>query len=484
MTASRAHPDTYLAELRADVRAGLTAEPKSLPPKYFYDERGSELFEEITRLPEYYPTRAETAILRARAGEIAELSRCESLVELGSGTSAKTGLLLRALRESGTLREFMPFDVDPAVLADATEALTTQYPGLRIVPFVGDFEHDLGEIPAAKGRRMIAFLGSTIGNLEPPARASLYRNVAGVLAGGDMFLLGTDLVKDTGRLLRAYNDSAGVTAEFNRNVLKVINRELRADFDVEEFEHVAIWDAEREWIEMRLRSVGGAGRDRRRPRPDGVLRRGRRDADRGVGEIPSGRYQSRASRRRLPDTEVLDRPRRRLRAHPRRAGRAAGRPYPAGAPALRRLALSAVQDSSPGSSSTTWTAASSADAPPPSIPESYATRSGSSLGLFLVLGDQPTSALPEGWRDRLVKVQNANTADISGGQQFIGWCLNPEDLCVAKLCAFREKDQNFVAALLTADLVDSGVIAARLATVPERYRRSVERAVEWLASWA
>jgi L-histidine Nalpha-methyltransferase len=131
----QAHPDSYLAELRADVRAGLTAEPKSLPPKYFYDERGSELFEEITRLPEYYPTRAETAILRARAGEIAELSRCESLVELGSGTSAKTGLLLRALRESGTLREFMPFDVDPAVLADATEALTTQYPGLRIVPF-------------------------------------------------------------------------------------------------------------------------------------------------------------------------------------------------------------------------------------------------------------------------------------------------------------------------------------------------------------
>jgi L-histidine N-alpha-methyltransferase len=252
----QAHPDSYLAQLRADVRAGLTAEPKSLLPKYFYDERGSELFEEITRLPEYYPTRAETAILRARAGEIAELSRCESLVELGSGTSAKTGLLLRALRESGTLREFMPFDVDPAVLADATEALTTQYPGLRIVPFVGDFERDLGEIPAAKSRRMIAFLGSTIGNLEPPARASLYRHVAGVLAGGDMFLLGTDLVKDTGRLLRAYNDSAGVTAEFNRNVLKVINRELRADFDVEEFEHVAIWDAEREWIEMRLRLVG------------------------------------------------------------------------------------------------------------------------------------------------------------------------------------------------------------------------------------
>lgn len=252
----QAHPGSYLAELRADVRAGLTAEPKSLPPKYFYDKRGSELFDEITRLPEYYPTRAETAILRARAGEIAALSRCETLVELGSGTSAKTGPLLRALRDGGTLREFTPFDVDPAVLADATEALTAQYPGLRIEPLVGDFERDLGEIPAATGRRMIAFLGSTIGNLEPGARASLYRHVASALARGDTFLLGTDLVKDTDRLRRAYNDSAGVTAEFNRNVLKVINRELRADFDVEQFEHVAIWDAEREWIEMRLRSVG------------------------------------------------------------------------------------------------------------------------------------------------------------------------------------------------------------------------------------
>jgi L-histidine Nalpha-methyltransferase len=249
------HPDSYLAELRADVRAGLSSSPKSLPPKYFYDERGSELFDEITRLPEYYPTRTETAILRARAAEIAALSKCESLVELGSGTSAKTGLLLRALLEGGTLREFMPFDVDPAVLTDATDALTAQYPGLRIVPFVGDFERDLGDIPAAGGRRMIAFLGSTIGNLEPPDRAALYKHVASVLGPGDMFLLGTDLVKDPDRLRRAYNDSAGVTAEFNRNVLRVINRELAADFDVDEFEHVAIWDATREWIEMRLRSA-------------------------------------------------------------------------------------------------------------------------------------------------------------------------------------------------------------------------------------
>jgi L-histidine Nalpha-methyltransferase len=251
----QAHPDSYLAELRADVRAGLTASPKTLPPKYFYDERGSELFDEITRLPEYYPTRAETAILRERAAEIAAVSRCQSLVELGSGTSVKTGLLLRALLAGGTLQEFMPFDVDPAVLTEATEALTAQYPQLRIVPFVGDFERDLGAIPAAAGQRMIAFLGSTIGNLEPAARASLYRQVAAALQPGDTFLLGTDLVKDPDRLRQAYNDAAGVTAEFNRNVLRVINRELAADFDVEEFEHVAIWDARQEWIEMRLRSA-------------------------------------------------------------------------------------------------------------------------------------------------------------------------------------------------------------------------------------
>jgi L-histidine Nalpha-methyltransferase len=249
-----ARPDGYLAALRADVLAGLSATPKTLPPKYFYDERGSALFDEITRLPEYYLTRAETSILRARAAEIAALSGCASLVELGSGTSAKTGLLLRAMLDAGTLREFVPLDVDPAVLTDATDALAERYPGLRLAPFVGDFEHDLGAIPAA-GRRMIAFLGSTIGNLEPAARAQLLRQARAALNPGDTFLLGTDLVKDTGRLLRAYNDAAGVTAEFNRNVLRVINKELSADFDVDEFEHVAVWDATRRWIEMRLRST-------------------------------------------------------------------------------------------------------------------------------------------------------------------------------------------------------------------------------------
>ncbi len=250
----QARPGRFLAELRADVLAGLSAAPKTLPPKYFYDERGSELFDEITRLPEYYLTRAETSILHARAAEIAALSGCESLVELGSGTSAKTGLLVRAMLAAGTLREFVPLDVDPVVLTAATDALAATYPGLRLAPFVGDFEHDLSAIPVA-GRRMIAFLGSTIGNLDPAARSGLLGQVRAALRPGDMFLLGTDLVKDAGRLVRAYDDASGVTAEFNRNVLRVINRELSADFDVDQFEHVAIWDPACQWIEMRLRST-------------------------------------------------------------------------------------------------------------------------------------------------------------------------------------------------------------------------------------
>src|ERR1700733_16005708 len=246
-------PAAYLDALRADVRAGLTARPKTLPPKYFYDARGSELFDEITRLPEYYLTRAETAILERHAADIAPLSQCQSLVELGSGTSSKTRLLLRALIDGGTLREFVPFDVDPAVLSEASEALSAEYPGLRVAPFLGEFTRDLGEIPAT-GRRTIAFIGSTIRNLEPAERSTFLAQVGAALRPGDTFLLGTDLVKDTGRLLRAYDDAAGVTAEFNRNVLRVVNRELDADFDVDEFRHVALWDAENEWIEMRLRA--------------------------------------------------------------------------------------------------------------------------------------------------------------------------------------------------------------------------------------
>jgi L-histidine Nalpha-methyltransferase len=243
-----------LAELMADdVRAGLTAMPKTLPPKYFYDARGSELFDEITRLPEYYPTRTERAILLERAADVAATSRAETLVELGSGTSEKTRLLLHALREAGTLRRFIPFDVDPAVLKDASAAVSAEFPGLAVEPVVGDFERHLAELPRHR-RRLLAFLGSTIGNLDPHQRAVFLRDVRGALGPGDAFLLGTDLVKSPERLVAAYDDAAGVTAAFNKNLLAVLNRDLGADFDPDEFDHVAIWDAEHEWIEMRLRS--------------------------------------------------------------------------------------------------------------------------------------------------------------------------------------------------------------------------------------
>jgi L-histidine N-alpha-methyltransferase len=241
------------ADLRADVRAGLTATPKSLPPRWFYDERGSALFDEITRLPEYYPTAAERAVLAAHAGDVAAATRAEVLVELGSGTSDKTRLLLRALADAGTLRRFVPVDVDPGVLRAAGEAITGEFPGVQVDAVVADFTRHLGELPR-EGRRLVAFLGSTVGNLEPGPRGAFLADVAATLAPGDALLLGTDLVKDPARLVRAYDDAAGVTAEFNRNVLRVLARELDADVDPDSFDHVAVWDAEHEWIEMRLRS--------------------------------------------------------------------------------------------------------------------------------------------------------------------------------------------------------------------------------------
>lgn len=247
-------PGALAEQMAVDVRAGLTAEPKTLPPKYFYDARGSELFDEITRLPEYYPTRAEREILAARAGEIAAATGAQSLVELGSGTSEKTRLLLQALRDAGTLTTFVPFDVDPAVLKDASAAVSVEFPGVDVEPVVGDFERHLGELPRYP-RRLIAFLGSTIGNLEPASRAAFLASVRSIMQPGDAFLLGTDLVKAEDRLVAAYDDAAGVTAAFDKNVLAVVNRDLGADFDPDAFEHVAVWVAEHEWIEMRLRST-------------------------------------------------------------------------------------------------------------------------------------------------------------------------------------------------------------------------------------
>ncbi|AQA02768.1 L-histidine N(alpha)-methyltransferase [Mycobacterium sp. MS1601] len=240
--------------LRHDVRSGLSANPKSLPPKWFYDAVGSDLFDQITRLPEYYPTRAEASILADRAAEIAAASDADTLVELGSGTSEKTRMLLDAMRDRGALRRFIPFDVDSSVLVAAGAALAAEYPGVDIDAVCGDFEEHLGEIPGG-GRRLFAFLGSTIGNLTPGPRAQFLSSLAAVMNAGDTLLLGTDLVKDPGRLVRAYDDSAGVTAAFNRNVLAVVNRELHADFDLEAFAHVAKWNPAEERIEMWLRAV-------------------------------------------------------------------------------------------------------------------------------------------------------------------------------------------------------------------------------------
>ncbi len=245
--------DSAYHALRRDVFDGLRSSPKSLPPKWFYDSVGSELFDQITRLPEYYPTRAEAEILSARSAEIASATGADTLVELGSGTSAKTRMLLDALCERGSLRRFVPFDVDASMLRSAAVAVQTEYPNIEIAAVCGDFEEHLTEIPS-DGRRLFAFLGSTIGNLTPGPRAQFLAALADVLRPGDSLLLGTDLVKDTDRLIRAYDDAAGVTARFNRNVLAVINRELDADFDLDAYAHVARWNAGAERIEMWLRA--------------------------------------------------------------------------------------------------------------------------------------------------------------------------------------------------------------------------------------
>jgi len=252
--------DSAAVALRHDVYNGLTQTPKTLPPKWFYDSVGSDLFDQITRLPEYYPTRTEAQILRDHSAEIATASGADTLVELGSGTSEKTRLLLSALRDTGSLRRFIPFDVDAGMLQAASSAILDEYPGIEIEAVCGDFEEHLGKIPRV-GRRLVVFLGSTIGNLTPGPRAEFLSALSDTLAKGDTLLLGTDLVKDPDRLICAYDDSAGVTARFNRNVLAVVNRELDADFDLDAFDHVAKWNADEERIEMWLRA-GSAQRVR------------------------------------------------------------------------------------------------------------------------------------------------------------------------------------------------------------------------------
>ncbi len=239
--------------LEDDVRNGLGAEPRSLPPKYFYDARGSRLFDEVTRLPEYYLTRAERAVLERVADDVVAASGADSLVELGSGTSEKTRLLLDAMQQQGSLRRFYPFDVDPSVLQEAGRAISAGYPGIEVHGVVGDFERHLDRLPR-QGRRLVAFLGSTLGNLEPVQRADLLSELRASLRRGEHLLLGTDLVKDRERVLAAYNDSAGVTAAFNRNVLSVLNTELDADFQPALWSHEAVYDARMERVEMRLRA--------------------------------------------------------------------------------------------------------------------------------------------------------------------------------------------------------------------------------------
>ena len=236
-----------------EVRDGLTRSPKELPPKYFYDERGSLLFDRITALPEYYPTRCERSILNRYAPEIVESTGAQELVELGSGTASKTRALLYAMAGAGTLERYLPFDVDESVVQACAVELVELYPGLQVHGVVGDFERDLERVPAGE-RRLFAFLGGTIGNFYPDERADFLGRVRELMSEGDHLLIGTDLVKDHDVLEAAYNDSQGVTAEFNRNILRVLNQGLDADFDPAAFEHVAFFDEANSWIEMRLRA--------------------------------------------------------------------------------------------------------------------------------------------------------------------------------------------------------------------------------------
>jgi L-histidine N-alpha-methyltransferase len=242
------------SDLAADARAGLSSAFKQLPPKYFYDARGSELFEQITELPEYYPTRAERKILEQQSAAIVATADPQCLIELGSGSASKTRALLDAMRDAGSLHTYVPVDISEEITRQTATLLIDEYPGLLVHGVICDFENDLERLPGWGQRRMLAFLGGTIGNFSPQKRISFLRRIGSMLGPADTLLLGTDLVKDPDRLEAAYNDSAGVTARFNKNVLRVLNRELGADFDLDAFEHRAFYDADAEWVDIRLRS--------------------------------------------------------------------------------------------------------------------------------------------------------------------------------------------------------------------------------------
>ena len=246
-------PDWASGGLVDDVRRGLGSVPRTLRPRWLYDEEGSRLFDEITRLEEYYPFAAERSILEAHADEIATASGATTLVELGSGTSEKTRLLLDALTVTGQLSRFAPVDVSEATLREAAEAIAQRYPGLEVQAVVGDFTLHLAHLPRG-GRRMVAFLGGTIGNLYQEERGAFLGALADVLEPGDSVLLGTDLVKSADRLIAAYDDSSGVTEAFVLNSLRVVNRELGADFDLDAFSYIPFWDPHMERMDLRLRS--------------------------------------------------------------------------------------------------------------------------------------------------------------------------------------------------------------------------------------
>jgi L-histidine N-alpha-methyltransferase len=256
MTSIAGRPDANLhADLLRDVACGLSRPQKELPPKYFYDRRGSELFDEITRLPEYYLTRTERALLDCWSGPLMAALRPAALVELGAGSADKTRLLLDAMVYSGSAEVYVPIDVSAEFLEDSASRLRDEYPTLGIEPLVGDITDPLDLGPDLPAPAIIAFLGSTIGNFDPAGARRLLRNVARAMRPDDRFLLGADLRKDPAVIERAYNDRQGVTAEFNLNVLRVLNRELGADFDLAAFEHRAFYDRALHRIEMHLVST-------------------------------------------------------------------------------------------------------------------------------------------------------------------------------------------------------------------------------------
>jgi L-histidine N-alpha-methyltransferase len=246
-------PDWASGSLVSDVRRGFAAVPRALPPKWLYDEAGSILFDQITRLPEYYPFRREHSILTEHAAEIVSASGATTLVELGSGTSEKTRILLDAFAATGTLECFAPVDVSEAILRSAAVQISERYPGVQVEAVVGDFTLHLAHLPK-RGRRMVAFLGGTIGNLYREERGAFLGALADTLESGDSLLLGTDLVKSADQLIAAYNDSQGVTEQFVLNSLRVLNRELGADFDLDGFSYIPFWDAHMERMDLRLRA--------------------------------------------------------------------------------------------------------------------------------------------------------------------------------------------------------------------------------------